>query len=91
MPTGTHVQTRLWLYKGVNVMEVDIFPSEADVNQSEGLCSRLKSQSLIKRDGTDFPVSLHPNNFSLSWRYSMKNNMNPNDLCVGTNIDNYLT
>lgn len=68
MPTGTYVQARLQKYTGVDVMEVDIFPSEVDVDQSEGLCSKLKSGKLIKRDGT---VSLHPDNFSLDWRYGM--------------------
>lgn len=71
MPTGTYVQTRLQTYSGVNVMEVDIFPSEVDVGQSEGLCSKLKSGKLIKRDGTDVPVSLHPDDFSMDWRYDM--------------------
>lgn len=71
MPTGTYVQTRLQMYTGVNVMEVDIFPSEVDVDKSEGLCSKLKSKKLIKRDGTDFPVSLHPDNFCIDWRYGM--------------------
>lgn len=75
MPTGTYVQTRLWLYKDENVMEVDIFPSRADIGNSEGLCSKLGSNQLFKRDGSADPndLNLHqPDTFSLSWRYCMK-------------------
>lgn len=78
MPTGTYVQTRLWLYKGKNVMEVDIFPSRADIGKSEGLCSKLGSKKrLFKRDGTEETYSFHPNTFSLSWRYSTQNYASP--------------
>lgn len=69
MPTGTYVQTRLWRYNDKNVMEVDIFPSRADVGNSEGLCSRLMSNKLFKRDGSEVPYSTYPDDFSKSWRY----------------------
>lgn len=69
MPTGTYVQTRLWLYNDKNVMEVEIFPSRADIGKSDGLCSRLGSGTLLKRDGTAVAHSKHPDDFSLSWRY----------------------
>lgn len=72
MPTGTYVQTRLWLYKDKNVMEVDIFPSRADVDSSEGLCSKLGSQKLYNRNGSVAPISNRPDSFSLSWRYCMR-------------------
>ena len=68
LPSGTYIQTRLWLYKNVNVMEVDIFPSRADIHKSEGLCSKLGSNKLIKRDGRAAPFSAQPDDFSLSWR-----------------------
>lgn len=71
MPTGTYVQTRLWFKYGANVMEVDIYPSRADIDTSEGLCSKLGSRKLIKRDKSEEPYSYHPNTFSLSWRYDM--------------------
>lgn len=69
MPTGTFVQTRLWRYNDKNVMEVDIFPSRADIGNSEGLCSRLMSNKLFKRDGSEVPYSPYPDDFSKSWRY----------------------
>jgi hypothetical protein len=69
MPTGTYIQARLREFTGVNVMEVDIFPSNLDKNKSEGLCSSLGSHKLIKQDGTEEPYSKNPNQFSLSWRY----------------------
>lgn len=50
-------------------MEVDIFPSKADVDNSEGLCSELGSRKLIKRDGSTATVSNRPDDFSLSWRW----------------------
>lgn len=78
MPTGTYVQTRLWLYQGKNVMEVDIFPSRADIGKSEGLCSRLGSgKKLFKRDGSLETNSSYPKTFSLSWRYGTKGYANP--------------
>lgn len=73
MPTGTYVQTRLWFKYGANVMEVDIFPSRADIGNSEGLCSKLGSKKLFKRDGSVVPHSYHPDSFSLSWRYRINN------------------
>lgn len=70
MPSGTYVQTRLWLYNDKNVMEIDIFPSRADIDKSEGLCSKLGSRKLYKSDGSVYPYrSGNPDNFSLSWRY----------------------
>lgn len=68
MPTGTYVQTRLQKVFGVNVMEVDIFPSRADIDKSEGLCSKLGSKKLIKRDGKIESATHNPDVFSLSWR-----------------------
>ena len=68
LPTGTYIQTRLWLYESamtVNVMEVDIYPSRADINKSEGLCSKLGSCKFIKKDGS---ATSNPNDFSRSWR-----------------------
>lgn len=64
LPSGTYIQTRLWVNNGVNVIEVDISPSRSDVHQSEGLCSKLGSNKLIKRDGS----TASPNEFTLSWR-----------------------
>lgn len=68
LPSGTYVQTRLWLGGVINLMEVDIFPSRADVDNSEGLCSKLGSGKLIKRDGSSATASNRPDEFSLSWR-----------------------
>ncbi|XP_078322917.1 uncharacterized protein LOC144622187 [Crassostrea virginica] len=75
LPSGTYIQTRLWLYKNVNVMEVDIFPSRADIHKSEGLCSKLGSNKLIKRDGSAAPFSAQPDDFSLSWRVEDADNL----------------
>ena len=49
-------------------MEVDIFPSRADIGKSEGLCSKLSSHKLIKRGGNEAPISGRPDEFSLSWK-----------------------
>lgn len=76
MPSGTYVQTRLWLYNDKNVMEIDIFPSRADIDKSEGLCSKLGSRKLYKRDGSVYPYrSGNPDNFSLSWRVEDADNL----------------
>nr|XP_022320846.1 uncharacterized protein LOC111123050 [Crassostrea virginica] len=75
MPTGTYAQTRLQQVFGVNVMEVDIFPSRADIDKSEGLCSKLGSHQLIKRDGNTVPAILNPDAFSLSWSVDDADNL----------------
>lgn len=64
---------RFWLYKGKNVMEVDIFLLRVDIGKFEGLCSKFGlGKRFFKRDGIEEMYLFYLNIFFLLWRYSIK-------------------
>ena len=68
-PTSTHVHLHLWTYQTEDVIEVNIFPSIFDEEQSRGLCNKLGSNQneLVDAHGH---FSRSRQQFVDSWRYA---------------------
>lgn len=66
-PTSTYIHLHLWTYQTENVIEVNIFPSIFDEEQSGGLCNKLGSNwnDLFDSRGK---ISVTLQHFVDSWR-----------------------
>ncbi|XP_078309581.1 von Willebrand factor D and EGF domain-containing protein-like [Crassostrea virginica] len=66
-PTSTYIHLHLWTYQTENVIEVNIFPSIFDEEQSGGLCNKLGSNwnDLFDSRGQ---ISVNLQHFVDSWR-----------------------
>nr|XP_022312815.1 uncharacterized protein LOC111117870 isoform X2 [Crassostrea virginica] len=73
LPTGTFVLVTLvsWPIKDAWQLDIELFPSLSDVNNTYGLCGTLdgtKDNEFTRRDGyKDNVTLLYPNEFSRSW------------------------
>ena len=68
-PTSTHVHLHLWTYQTEDVIEVNIFPSIFDEEQSRGLCNKLGSNQNELFDAHGH-LSDSQQHFVDSWRYA---------------------
>ncbi|XP_062569533.1 von Willebrand factor D and EGF domain-containing protein-like [Saccostrea cucullata] len=72
--TGTYVEARLQHRFNAYTIELHVFPSRKDVNRSEGLCSRLGSNTLREK-GTGKNLEGDPKAFALSWSVEKANDL----------------
>lgn len=74
LPTGTKVKLSIveWPVQGSWQIDIDIYPSLSDVNNTEGLCGTLdgrQDNDFTRRTGTKDSVKmLYPDDFSNSWK-----------------------
>lgn len=74
LPTGTYVMVSLveWPVQGSWQIDIDIYPSLSDVNNTVGLCGTLdgdRDNDFKKRTGDTDSVNLvYPDDFSNSWK-----------------------
>lgn len=64
-PSGTTVKARLWIYENIDVMEIEIYPTSFDVQNTQGLCNKLGSKNFYARNGK---ISTKAD-FAKSWMY----------------------
>ena len=61
-----------WPVRGAWQIDIDIYPSLLDVNNTHGLCGTLdgdQDNEFTRRDGSKDSVSLvYPDSFSESWK-----------------------
>lgn len=75
LPTGTYVMVSLveWPVRGSWQIDIDIYPSLSDVNNTVGLCGTLdgdRDNDFKRRNGDTDSVNLvYPDDFSNSWKY----------------------
>lgn len=74
LPTGTYVMVSLveWPVQGSWQIDIDIYPSLSDVNNTVGLCGTLdgdRDNDFKRRNGDTDTVNLvYPDDFSNSWK-----------------------
>lgn len=74
LPTGTNVKLSIveWPVQGSWQIDIDIYPSLLDVNNTEGLCGSLdgrQDNDFTRRTEIKDSVNLlYPNDFSNSWK-----------------------
>uniref|UniRef100_A0A8W8NV44 VWFD domain-containing protein n=1 Tax=Magallana gigas TaxID=29159 RepID=A0A8W8NV44_MAGGI len=74
LPTGTYVMVSLveWPVRGSWQIDIDIYPSLSDVNNTVGLCGTLdgdRDNDFKRRNGDTDNVNLvYPDDFSNSWK-----------------------
>lgn len=68
-PSGTTVKARLWIYEHIDVMEIEIFPTSSDVQNTQGLCNKLGSKNFYARNGKISTIA----DFAKSWMYVYNN------------------
>nr|XP_022298863.1 von Willebrand factor D and EGF domain-containing protein-like isoform X2 [Crassostrea virginica] len=73
-PTSTYIHLHLWTYQTENVIEVNIFPSIFDEEQSGGLCNKLGSNwnDLFDSRGQ---ISVNLQHFVDSWRVGLNDDL----------------
>nr|XP_022298866.1 von Willebrand factor D and EGF domain-containing protein-like isoform X2 [Crassostrea virginica] len=86
LPTSTHVHLHLWTYQTEDVIEVNIFPSIFDEEQSRGLCNKLGSNQneLFDAHG-HFSGSWQQ--FVDSWRVGANNDLFQMEISDFSNLD----
>ncbi|XP_023930523.1 von Willebrand factor D and EGF domain-containing protein isoform X3 [Lingula anatina] len=89
LPTGGYVYARSYYYIDDYYMNIHIHPGSRDVESTLGLCGTLngnKNDDFLRRDGTTDPISLYPNDFSLSWRVSDTSDSMYNGIPASSNV-----